>query len=71
MDTATREQYEQRITELATFCFRKLANLEARFIALCARAEAAGIDCRDLREVDVRPAKSGKDEPDAALRLLN
>jgi hypothetical protein len=51
MDSATREQYEQRIAELASFCFKKLTSLEARFIVLCHRAQAAGIDCSDLWEV--------------------
>ncbi len=48
MDQHTPEQYQQCISELASFCFRKLASLEARFIILCHRAEQAGIPCSDL-----------------------
>lgn len=66
MDNATREQYEQRLAELASFCFRKLANLEARFIALCARAQAAGIDCADLQSPD-----PPGDEMRAPLSMVN
>jgi len=36
------------LEQLAAFCFQKLAGLEARFIILCHRAQAAGIDCSDL-----------------------
>lgn len=36
------------MAELASFCIHKLARLEARFIILCHRAQAAGIDCSDL-----------------------
>ena len=49
MKQPTAEEYEERITELATFCFRKLAKLEARFVILCERVKAAGIDCSDLQ----------------------
>ncbi|MGQ0563241.1 MAG: hypothetical protein ACT443_15380 [Gemmatimonadota bacterium] len=67
MDIATKEQYEQQITELATFCFRKVANLEARFIVLCHRAQAAGIECLDLCEGYV----ATEQEPDEPLRVVN
>lgn len=53
MDTPTNEQYKQCIADLAQFCFRKLASLEARFIILCHRAEAVGIETDDIRGVDV------------------
>ncbi|MGQ0561203.1 MAG: hypothetical protein ACT443_04940 [Gemmatimonadota bacterium] len=66
MDRPAAEQYEQQIAELASFCFRRLANLEARFSVLCQRAEALGIDCADLCSDDpVRP------EDTAPLRVLN
>jgi hypothetical protein len=48
MDRPTAEQYEKQIAELAGFCFHKLANLESRFIILCHRAKALGLDCDDL-----------------------
>ncbi len=47
------EDRDQMYAELASFCFRKLANLEARFIILCERISVAGIDCRDLQQVEV------------------
>jgi hypothetical protein len=53
MDTPTNEQYEKCIADLAQFCFRKLASLEARFLILCHRAEALGIETNDIRGVDV------------------
>jgi len=44
--------------EAAAFCMRKLAELEARFIILCHRAEQAGIDCTDLHPpvTEIEPA---------------
>jgi hypothetical protein len=52
MDREIRELAEADVTELAAFCFRKLASLEAKFIILCLRAEKLGIDCSDLKAVD-------------------
>jgi hypothetical protein len=49
------------MAELASFCIRKMASLEARFVILCHRAQAAGIDTADLcgklpsAEPDTRP----------------
>ena len=48
MDPLTIEDYERCYAELAQFCFRKVANLEARFIILCHRAEALGIETADI-----------------------
>jgi hypothetical protein len=66
MDRPTPEQYEAQIAELATFCFRKIANLETRFIILCHRAESAGIDCADLRSPEAPSEEAG-----TALRVVN
>lgn len=64
METATREQYEQRIAELATFCFHKLASLEARFITLCFRAQAVGVDCSDLMDrLELTPVAADESGP--------
>lgn len=67
MDSPTREQYEQAIANLTSFCFRKLANLEARFIILCTRAEAAGIDCSDLHELE----QLAEAEATPSVRIVN
>lgn len=48
MDDHTIEEYERCYAELAQFCFGKLANLEARFVILCHRAEALGIETGDI-----------------------
>jgi hypothetical protein len=58
---------EQCYEELARFCFQKLANLESRFIILCHRAKALGIDCDDLSDVKV----SEPEEPAKPLRVVN
>lgn len=67
MDRLTAEQYEKQIAELAGFCFHKLANLESRFIVLCHRAKAVGIDCDDLCNGFVI-SDNGSTEP---LRMTN
>jgi hypothetical protein len=56
MDAPTIEEYERCYAELAEFCFRKLAKLEARFVILCHRAEALGIQTDDIRGFDVTDA---------------
>ena len=61
MDDENRARWQPSAEDLAGYCFHKLASLEARFIALCYRAQSAGIDCRDLMGVEVRSL----DEPDA------
>lgn len=48
MDEPTERTVEQCYAELAEFCFRRMTSLEARFIILCTRAQAAGIECSDL-----------------------
>ena len=60
-----KETFEEQYAELADFCFRKLVNLESRFVQLCVRAEAAGIPCSDLHHFTVKP------EAEAAPRGLN
>ena len=57
MDAPTIEEYERCYAELAEFCFRKLANLEARFVILCHRAEALGIETDDIRGFNVADAQ--------------
>jgi hypothetical protein len=66
MEHEIRELAAADVTEMAAFCFRKLAALEARFIALCHRAEKLGIECSDLMGVEVTEI-----EPAAALRVVN
>jgi hypothetical protein len=66
MDTPTLEDYERCYDELAQFCFNKLANLEARFVILCHRAEALGIDTEDIKGVKVVDTENA-----APLRALN
>lgn len=67
MDRNSIERFEQEIAELASFSINKLASLESRFIILCHRAKAAGIDCDDLCDgyVAVEPKTT---EP---LRIMN
>ena len=65
MDKNTEVLYQERLTELAEFCFKKLANLESRFMILCHRAEAAGIDCSDLHP----PITELTEDP--GVKLLN
>jgi hypothetical protein len=59
MDSPTRADLERRYSELAAFCFRKMASLEGRFLILCQRAQAVGIDCSDLTDYSVGPADTG------------
>ena len=66
MDTPTREMHEHNMTELANFCFAKLAKLEARFVILCDRASRAGIDCTDL----ISESFTQQAEPEP-VRLVN
>lgn len=66
MDTPTIEEYERCYAELAQFCFGKLANLEARFVILCHRAQALGIDTDDIKGEKVVAAEAGP-----PLRVLN
>lgn len=61
------EDYDVSPVEIATFCFHKLAALEARFILLCHRAQAAGIDCTDLYEERLLVAA----ETGAPLQVVN
>jgi hypothetical protein len=58
---------ELTIAELASFCIQKPAHLEARFIILCHRARAAGIECSDLWEQQL--PRGSEDGP--PLQLLN
>ncbi len=58
MESRTREDLELCYSELAAFCFRKVASLEARFVILCQRAQAAGIECEDLNDFKVVPLGS-------------
>lgn len=58
MDTPTVEEYERCYAELAQFCFGKLASLEARFVILCHRAEALGIETGDIIGVKVPDPKA-------------
>lgn len=53
MEDPSREQLERCYAELVEFCFKKVANLEARFIILCHRAQAAGIPCEDINDLKV------------------
>lgn len=46
------EMLEAVYGEGTAFCVRRLASLEAKFIVLCHRAAAAGIDCKDLAMVE-------------------
>lgn len=55
------------LEQLAAFCFQKLAGLEARFIILCHRAQAAGIDCSDL----CSPHPTASSAADRPLQLLD
>lgn len=66
MEREIRELAETDVTELAAFCFRKLASLEAKFIILCHRAEKLGIDCSDLKTLDVTEAELA-----ASLKVVN
>ncbi len=59
MESPTREELLRCYSELADFCFRKLMHLEARFVMLCHRAQAAGIDCEDLHDFRVVSADPG------------
>jgi hypothetical protein len=58
---------EGEMAELASFCVQKMASLEARFIRLCWRAQAAGIDCSDLW--GEHPPEPEADLP--AVRVVN
>ena len=48
MNDLTIEDCQRCYAELAQFCFHKVASLEARFIILCHRAEALGIETADI-----------------------
>lgn len=66
MDDLTIEDYERCYAELAQFCFKKVASLEARFVILCHRAQALGIDTEDIMGVKVVEAETA-----SPLRVLN
>ena len=66
METPTIEEYERCYAELAQFCFHKLASLEARFIILCHRAEALGIETEDIMG-----GKVVNPEPGPTLHAVN
>ena len=53
MEREIKQLAETDVIEMTAFCFRKLASLEAKFILLCHRAEKLGIDCSDLKTVEV------------------
>jgi hypothetical protein len=66
MEREIKELAAADVTEMAAFCFRKLAALEAKFITLCHRAQKVGIDCSDLMTVEVTEV-----EPSATLKVIN
>lgn len=64
---SNRDHEIDNLEEIAAYCFRRLAALEARFIILCHRASAVGIECTDLcADVTVETPPPG-----ASLRVMN